>query len=191
MGDTPQPDTAPLVRRSTELATVVGDSQIRSQSDYEAAIALGKNGKELELSIVAFFKPMKAAAHATHKAITTRESEVLAPVRKALAALRSKVSRYATQQRERQQQTETRRAEKAAETGQRAAPVVDKTQVAGVANRQVMKFEVVDVELLAKKRPDLILPNTAKIRAEVNGLRERVNIPGVKAWAEAQSAFGR
>lgn len=77
--------------------------------------------------------------------------------------------------------------EKAQAFEQRAATVVapvavsDAPKVEGTAIRKVWKFEVEDASLLPR---NFLIPDESAIGAVVRALKDRHNIPGVRAWAE-------
>jgi hypothetical protein len=90
-------DTAPTIR--TDLATSQGDLMVSlqsfeivaSDSDCEAAIALVRDAKAWSAKVTDFFEPLAKAAHAAHKAITTRRADTI----KAVDAEATRVQRLA------------------------------------------------------------------------------------------------
>lgn len=71
---------------------------VSNQNEYESATIAMKQIKEGAGKITDFFKPLKEAAHAAHKAITSKEAEVLAPLKEADLIIRAKMSDYLTEQ---------------------------------------------------------------------------------------------
>ncbi len=89
--------------------------------------------------------------------------------------------------------TEAKAAEKVEAAEERAATVVapvisrEPPKVAGLATREVVRFEIVDASLLPR---EYVVPDEARIRKVVNALKTDANIPGVRVWTERQIAAG-
>ena len=74
-------------------AIIVGTAQ-----SYALAGEMGKGLKDLRAKIVDYFKPLKEAAHAAHKAVTTKEGEELKPLDDAITILRNKMNVFNAEQ---------------------------------------------------------------------------------------------
>jgi hypothetical protein len=186
---------------------------VDSMSYQEAADILLLN-KGMQKTIRDFFKPLKDAAHASHKALCDRENLELAKLGPAEKALKTAMQSY-TEEQERKRRIEQARlqaevdkaeaeqradAERlAAQTGMTVeeviaapiekAPVVvvpsEQPKVAGINYRAVWNFEIEDVNKLPR---EFLLPNNTAIRIAIN---EGKAIPGVRAWQTKKIAAGR
>lgn len=90
-----------------ELATQVTDLEVRAQKltvsddqQYEEAGQIGTLIKQRMSEVTDFFAPMKKAAHEAHKQICDREKKMLAPLKKAEAALKDAMGEYVMRQEE-------------------------------------------------------------------------------------------
>lgn len=124
--------------------------------------------KRAEEKVVSFFRDMKEAANRAHKAITTKESEKLAPIKKARADLSTLIYGYEREQdrirREAEQQAadeeRRRREDEALKAAEAMAPT--SPEVA----EQILQQEI------AAPAPVVALPST---RLEVSGVSIREN----------------
>jgi hypothetical protein len=83
-------NTTSLAEKALALAITTPAAHTVGQ---ELIIAIGDMRKE----VVAFFEPMKKAAHAAHKAVTTKENETLAPLEAANAELGKRIKAFEKQ----------------------------------------------------------------------------------------------
>jgi len=67
---------------------------VKDNSSYEAAAAFGSNIKKAIEKVVAFFEPMKTAAHKAHREICAREKEMLKPLTEAETVLKTSMGTY-------------------------------------------------------------------------------------------------
>lgn len=103
-------EVEPVVQRATAIV-------IRDPQQYEQAAAFLKAIKAAQKTVVDFFGPMKTKAHAAWKAITSQETETLAPLAEAERHVKNKMLDFAQEQ-ERIRQAEERRLQ--AEADERA-----------------------------------------------------------------------
>lgn len=89
---------AEFVEQALTLKEKATGLVVLSQETFAAAGDEIKLLKDNAGKIIDFFKPLKEAAHAAHKAITTKEAEVLKPIKEADSIIRGKMNVYLTEQ---------------------------------------------------------------------------------------------
>ncbi|MHC4493885.1 MAG: hypothetical protein ACYTDU_19995, partial [Planctomycetota bacterium] len=185
---TKKQEDALAAKRSEVVRTAVEIGEVTTPAKYEAAGHLLVVTKDLAKQIRDYFKPLKAAAHETHKALTAREKEELGPVLEAQAVLTrgldaydEKIRREAEEQealaRQAAEEAAIERAERLEEAGmheeaelalerggQVVAPVPEAPKVNGLSTSRRWDFEILDQARLA---PAYLVPDTVKIRRVV------------------------
>jgi hypothetical protein len=103
-----------------EIAPVLEDARsvlVRNQEERTGALEFAKRVKAAQKRVADFFEPLKTSAHKTWKAITSREAELLDPLKSAEQTVKRKVLDYDSEQ-ERLRLAEQRRLQ--AEADERA-----------------------------------------------------------------------
>jgi hypothetical protein len=98
-----------LVGRKSSILEQIDELEIADDETYNGAAEYLKLVAGLKKEALAFFKPLKDAANKAHKAITTREKEVVAPLDEARRRISGKLDVY-----ERAREAARRREEEAA-----------------------------------------------------------------------------
>ena len=79
---------------------------VKNDVDYQMAAELGRMLKRKSAEVAEFFKPLKDAAHKTHKQICDREKTMLKPIAEAEKAVKAAMSAYAMEKQREQQRIE-------------------------------------------------------------------------------------
>lgn len=137
---------------------------------YAAAGELGKSIKELRAKIVDYFKPLKEAAHAAHKAVTTKEGEELKPVDEAINILRATMNAFNEEQKrlERIEQARLQAIadEEARKEREKLLHAAIKAEAAGKMEKAEEKLEQAEMVYSA---PVTVAPTVAKTVATSSG----------------------
>jgi hypothetical protein len=205
------PDPAPLEAEGLALVTAAKSIQVLDEPSFRAAGVKLREIATTKSNIVAAFRDAKEKAHAAHKAITTLEAGLLLYPAEAEAILRSRVSRYLTEEENARKLEESKRREEErrkaeadrllqAEALDRAgdteaavqaldrpvevAPIeLPKPKAAGISSRSVWKFEVVDAMKVGGR---FLTPDLSKIQGVVNGMKAEAAavVGGIRVWEE-------
>ncbi len=89
-----QADEESIGRSVTDIGQRAESVVITNDADYEVAGQLGVLLKKKAAEVKAFFKPLKDAAHQTHKSICDRENAMLAPLKAGEDAVRKAMGAY-------------------------------------------------------------------------------------------------
>ena len=84
-------DIAPVVAKARAIV-------VRTAQEYEWAADFLKSIKSAQKKVADHFGPMKSAAHAAWKAVTSKEAETLAPLADAEQLVKSRMVEYSTAQ---------------------------------------------------------------------------------------------
>ena len=79
---------------------------VTNDTEYQEAAAFGRMLKTKAAEVTEFFKPLKDAAHKTHKQICDREKAMLKPISAAEKAVKAAMGKYAMEKQEKQQRLE-------------------------------------------------------------------------------------
>ena len=184
---------------------------VATRTDYDSAIELSKNYKELQKEIVATFLPIKAKAKAAHDEACAQEKRHLAPVLeiqriidgKAMVWYRAEQAKLEEEHRQREalarKQEEDRRlaqAEHLSKNGQAGAadalmeapvvvsvPKIEVKKTEGYAITEHWTFEIVDAMLIP---PPFTKPDEVKIGQYVRAMKSQAVIPGDEKAGEAK-----
>jgi hypothetical protein len=191
---------------------------ITDNATYEKAAEILLVIKDIRKEISDTFTPIKRKMDAAKKEVLDQEKRADIPLQEAEGIIKPKIAAYlAEQERIRKaeedrlraiakKEEEDRRLAEAASleaAGETEAaeevisepvyvppPVVASTvsKVAGVAMRETWTYEIVDEKQLPRQ---YLIPDEKAIRAAVNSLHERCNIPGVRVYTTTGIAAGR
>lgn len=204
------PDTSSDQSRASAAVAQARALVVDDAISLDTAGTLLREGAQLKAGIVARLAPAKDAAHKAHKAITSLERDLTAPIDEARAIISPKILAYQDTERRRLEAVASAEAERLrvqAESDRQAAaeeldamgetemacavldepaPVIAPVRVAapsvaGVAVRETWRAEVYDfAALVAAARPELLLPNQSALDALARALKTAGNIPGVR-----------
>ena len=83
-----------LTKEVRTLAVSATSIQVKCDVDYEMAAVMLKEFKRKEAQVREFFEPLVAKAYASHRALTTRLKETVAPLNEAKKTIGSEMGRY-------------------------------------------------------------------------------------------------
>lgn len=136
-------------------------------------------------AVEAFFAPLVAAAHAAHKALTTKRGEILSRFEEPERIVKLKLAAW-------QQAENEHRAQLEQQAGSaRLLVVPEPERITGISFTKVWKAEVVDLAELVKAAAQhphllpLLTVDQKKLNEVVKALGSALNIPGVKVWEES------
>lgn len=202
------PDTSALEAEGVELVKQARAFVVHTADDARLVDAHRAGCKALEKAICALLDPMAEAAHAAHKAITSRRAALVkAPREAADIDGRALAKWYAEEEAakraleaEANAAAEAERArllaesEKAAQAGDFSTAkalvlattevkmeTVETTRLENTAFRDEWLYEVTDFDALPRGYKTV---DHAALRASVKALKGSANIPGVRVWVE-------
>lgn len=85
-----------LTRSVSAVEAKANEIVVTNDDEYQEAAEFGRMLKRKSAEVTEFFKPIKDAAHKTHKQICDREKAMLKPIAAAEKALKSAMGKYAT-----------------------------------------------------------------------------------------------
>lgn len=91
---------AELSKAAIEAKTIANDLKIESDEQYEQAAAFGSELRRRSANVTEFFKPLKDAAHKSHKAVCDRERDMLKPIKDAETILKKAMGAYQEKKRQ-------------------------------------------------------------------------------------------
>ena len=87
---------AELTQSISAVEAMANAVVITNEKEYQEAAEFGRLLKQKSAEVTEFFKPLKDAAHKTHKQICDREKTLLKPVAAAEKALKAAMAKYVT-----------------------------------------------------------------------------------------------
>lgn len=85
-----------LTRSVSAVEAKASELVVTNDKEYQEAAEFGRMLKRKSAEVTEFFKPIKDAAHKTHKQICDREKAMLKPIAEAEKALKAAMGKYAT-----------------------------------------------------------------------------------------------
>ena len=195
-------------QQSTDVLTQAEAMVVEDKQQYDVASAWTKACIDLKKKIVAFFEPMKMKAHEAHQTVCDSEKKHLGPVEKAVGVLKKKMtSWYMEEQRKvreqeekirqeairQQEEARLKEAEELEKNGEAekaeeilAAPIlapvfkpqeIEKPE--GVSYRDSWKFEITDESKIPR---EYLIPDEKKIAGIVKAMKEKFDVPGIRAY---------
>lgn len=186
-----------LARENIKLMKLAESFKIETADHYEHGAEVLKQITTFRMFVEGRFAEPKAAAWATHKAISKLEKETLEGPLSAEKLMKRKLAEYAQKQEELRQEEErkleAKRLEELGRTNQ-AKQVLAGTrevtgtmvasfvpQVEGIGTRELWKFTIVNA---AKIPREFLVPDEVKIGQMVRTMKGDTNIPGVETYKE-------
>ena len=120
---------------------------VKNDIDYQAAAEFGRMLKKKSAEVSEFFKPLKDAAHKTHKQICDREKAMLKPIAAAERAVKASMGKYVMWKLEEQQRIEEQLRRQAQEESDRLldqAAALESSGNAQQANAMFANAQMVD-----------------------------------------------
>lgn len=141
----PQTEEKELQTQALSLKEQAQLISITDETSYLQAGQFAKNIKDHKAKIVAYFKPLKEAAHKAHKSITQREAEELEPLNIADAMVRGVINAYLNEQerlrKEAQAKAEAEATEKARKEQEKLLQRAANAEVKGDTEKAEALFE--------------------------------------------------
>lgn len=85
-----------LTKSVSAVEAKASEIAVTNDMEYQEAAEFGRMLKRKSAEVTEFFKPLKDAAHKTHKQICDREKSMLKPIAAAEKALKAAMAKYAT-----------------------------------------------------------------------------------------------
>lgn len=120
---------------------------VKNDIDYQAAAEFGRMLKKKSAEVSDFFKPLKDAAHKTHKQICDREKAMLKPIAAAEKVVKAAMGKYAMEKLMEQQRLEEQLRRQAQEESDRLlaqAAALESSGNAQQANAMFANAQMVD-----------------------------------------------
>ena len=120
---------------------------VKNDIDYQAAAEFGRMLKKKSAEVSEFFKPLKDAAHKTHKQICDREKAMLKPIAAAEKVVKAAMGKYAMEKLIEQQRIEEQLRRQAQEESDRLleqAAALESSGNAQQANAMFANAQMVD-----------------------------------------------
>lgn len=200
----------------TARAQAVGP--IVDAATYELKAELRVDAHLLIKQIEEHHAPIKAAAHAAHRAACDAETKMVSPLKTFVALVDRELRQWDQQQEQRrreqeqeaqrrlQEQAEQDRLVEASEAERRgdhataqaliespvvAPPVVlptPTTKVKGLGKAEVWKFRITNAAMIPR---EYLIPDEVAIGKVVRAMKDKCKIPGVQAYSETSYRGGR
>lgn len=154
--------SADIHAQLAQLPTAIGDVETCRKAK-ESLLVL----KKAEDRVVGFFRDIKDAAFKAHKAITTKETEQLRPIKDARQRLSQLIYRFEDDQARRRREEERRIAEE--EQQRRHAAALEEAQELATHGSPEMAEQVLE-QAIAAPPPVITLPTTATKVAGVSSI---------------------
>ena len=108
-----------LTRSVTAVEAKANAVAVTNDMEYQEAAEFGRMLKQKAADVHEFFKPLKDAAHKTHKQICDREKKMLKPIAAAENTIKAAMAKYATEKLGQQRQLEAQLRQQAMEESDR------------------------------------------------------------------------
>lgn len=127
----PIPEQDDLMIESLATRDESEEIRVSDEESYKAAAEFLKEIKSREKAVTSFFKPLKDAAHKTHKTITEMEKKTLAPLKEAEGLVKEKVTSYLDEKEKAYREAERLARERAELEAKRLADEAEKMMESG------------------------------------------------------------
>lgn len=185
-----KPPAEEALKQETSLLEIQAEGTlVTNDEEYQSAAEFGRAIKAKANEITAFFKPMKDAAHKTHKEVCEREKKMLEPLAKAEKLVKQAMGAYVTEQeRKRKEAEEAARRAAAAEAERKLADAISleeqgREDEAAAAIEEAEVIDTVGSSLTISAAPPKVKGVTAKRDYEivgVDGAKVPINFAGIE-----------